>query len=100
MRPPDVAVETGVEMDVTFDKSGHEEFSAEIDGFGRHRSVVLSRNRDDASASHQDTVTGTVAEPRIDEELFDAHGPLHFLRILAGPGRPCEVLAHVLGRVP
>ncbi|MGF6426882.1 hypothetical protein ABIE91_002102 [Bradyrhizobium elkanii] len=73
VRPPSIAVKTGVEMNVAFDEAGHDQRIAEIDDLDPARAVAFRLNRNDAAATDQQIAAGAVTEPGIDEEFVGWH---------------------------
>ncbi len=62
VRPPGVAVEAGVEMDVALDEAGHDKRVAEIDDLDLGRTLVCGFDRDDAAVADQHVAARAVAE--------------------------------------
>jgi hypothetical protein len=78
MRPPDVAVETGVEMDVTFDEGRDHKRAAEIDGLcGCRCWIAAGYDRGDQTATDGNRVEAAVGEFRPRKNFVDvAHANL------------------------
>jgi hypothetical protein len=63
MRPPDIAIETGIEMDVALDEAGHHQPAAEIDT-STHRYIAFRISADPRNFALRD---GDCGQPSIRE---------------------------------
>jgi hypothetical protein len=73
VRPPGIAIETGVEMDVALDEAGHDERVVEIDRFSPGGGLVRRQQRGNPAVLDRDVTTLAAIEAGIEEGCVEAH---------------------------
>lgn len=73
MRPPSVAIEARVEVNVTFDEAGNDQRIVEVDDIDIGRVMLGTLDRNDTAAADQHVAARAVGEARIGKESVGRH---------------------------